>query len=71
MPSISKAVFLLLCVWKVQLKDLFLLKEGNVLFNNTINTFYLLLYCVRHVIKDHSDSEIEETCCHHYMGYTF
>ena len=22
-------------------------KEGNVLFNNALNTFYLLLYCVR------------------------
>ena len=29
-------------------------KEGNVLFNNT---FYLRLYGVRHMVKDHSDSE--------------
>ena len=28
-------------------------KEGNVLFN----TFYLRLYGVRHMVKDHSDSE--------------
>ena len=33
-------------------------KEGNVLFNDALNTFYLRLYGVRHMIKDHSDSEI-------------
>ena len=32
-------------------------KEGNVLFNDEINTFYLRLYGVRHMVKDHSDSE--------------
>ena len=32
-------------------------KEGRVLFNNTLNTFYLRLYGVRHMIKDDSDSE--------------
>ena len=32
-------------------------KEGNVLFNNALNTFYLQLYGVRHMVKDHSDSE--------------
>ena len=31
--------------------------EGNVLFNNAHNTFYLWLYGVRHMVKDHSDSE--------------
>ena len=31
--------------------------EGNVLFNNALNTFYLRLYGVRHMVKDHSDSE--------------
>ena len=34
-------------------------KEGNVLFNNALNTFYLRLYGVRHMVKDHSDSEKE------------
>ena len=29
-------------------------KEGNVLFNDTLNTFYLPLYGVRHMVKDHS-----------------
>ena len=32
-------------------------KEGNVLFSNTLNTFYLRLYVIRHMVKDHSDSE--------------
>ena len=32
-------------------------KEGNVLFNDALNTFYLPLYGVRHMVKDHSDSE--------------
>ena len=31
-------------------------KEGNVLFNDALNTFYLRLYGVRHMVKDHSDS---------------
>ena len=32
-------------------------KEGNVLFNDALNTFYLQLYGVRHMVKDHSNSE--------------
>ena len=33
-------------------------KEGrNVLFNNALNTFYLRLYGVRHMVKNHLDSE--------------
>ena len=31
--------------------------EGNALFNDTLNTFYLRLYGVRHMVKDHSDSQ--------------
>ena len=27
--------------------------EGNVLFNDALNTFYLRLYGVRHMVKDH------------------
>ena len=30
---------------------------GNVLFNDALNTFYLRLYGVRYMVKDHSDSE--------------
>ena len=32
-------------------------KEGNDLFNNALNTFYLRLYGIRHMVKDNSDSE--------------
>ena len=32
-------------------------KEGNVLFNDALNTFYSRLYGVRHIVKDHSDGE--------------
>ena len=32
-------------------------KEGNVLFNDALNTFYLQLYGVRHMVKNHTDSE--------------
>ena len=36
-------------------------KERNVLFNDTLNTFYLQFYGVRHMVKDHSDSERKPT----------
>ena len=29
----------------------------NVLFNDALNTFYLRLYGVRNMVKEHSDSE--------------
>ena len=32
-------------------------REKNVLFNDALNTFYLRLYGVIHMVKDHSDSE--------------
>ena len=32
-------------------------RELFFLFNDTLNTFYLRLYGVRHMVKDHSDSE--------------
>ena len=35
------------------------------LFNNALNTFYLRLYGVGYVVKNHSDSK------RHYMGYSF
>ena len=37
-------------------------KEGNVLFNDVLNTFYLRLYGIRHMVKYHSDS---------HMGFSF
>ena len=32
-------------------------RERNVLFNNALNTFYLRLHGVRHMVNGHSDSE--------------
>ena len=32
-------------------------RERNVLFNDALNTFYRRLYGIRHMVKDHSDSE--------------
>ena len=32
-------------------------RERNVLCNDALDTFYLRLYGVRHMVKDHSDSE--------------
>ena len=32
-------------------------RKGNALFNDALNTFYLQLYGVGHMVKDHSDSE--------------
>ena len=43
--------------------------EGNVLFNNALNSFYLQLCGVRHFVKDHSARD--KTHCHHFMGYSF
>ena len=31
--------------------------KGNVLFNDTLNTFYLLSHGIGHMVKDHSDNE--------------
>ena len=45
--------FLIYLEWKQYLGR----KEGNVLFNDALNTFYLRLYGDRHMVKDHSDSE--------------
>ena len=32
-------------------------KEANILFNIALNTFYFMLYGVRHMVKNHTDSE--------------
>ena len=45
-------------------------KEGNVLFNDALNTFYLRLYGVRHIVKDHSDSERENPLPPHRLLFT-
>ena len=41
------------CVACVRRKE----EEGNVLFNDALNTFYLRLYGVIHKVNDHSDCE--------------
>ena len=41
----------------VMLCSTILLKEGNVLFHDALNTLYLRLHGVRYMAKDHSDSE--------------
>ena len=35
------------------------MEEGNVLFNNSLNTFYLQLYGVGYMVQSHSDSEMK------------
>ena len=47
----------------------YLMNEGNVLFNDTLNTFYLRLFGIGHMVKDHSDSERETHCWH--IDYSF
>ena len=47
---------------------MYICKEANVLFNDAINTFYLRLYGVRHMVKNYSARE--ETRCRH-IGYSF
>ena len=44
-------------------------KEGNILFNDALNTFYLRLYGIRHTVKDHSNSERGNPLLPH--GYSF
>ena len=41
-------------------------KEGNVLFNDALNIFYLQLYGVRYMVKDQPIAR-EETC---HIGYS-
>ena len=44
-------------------------RKGTALFNDALNTFYLWLYGIGHMVKDHSDSERGTSCRH--MGYYF
>ena len=46
-------------------------KERNVLFNDALNTFYLRLYGVRHMVKDHSDSEKGNPLPPHRQGFFY
>ena len=45
-------------------------KEGNVLFNDALNTFYLRLYAVRHMVKDDSDSERRNPLPPHWLLFS-
>ena len=49
--------FVLLKYWVLLVYYTVCERERNVLFNDALNTFYLRLYGVRHMVKDHSDSE--------------
>ena len=33
----------------------YITREGSVLFNDALNAFYLRLYGVEHMVKDHSE----------------
>ena len=46
-------------------------KEGNVLFNNALNTLYFMdIWSLRHMVTDDTDSKRLETHCHH-ICYSF
>ena len=46
-------------------------KEGRTfLFNDALNTFYLRLHGVGHMVKEHSDN-LRGNPMRHYMGHTF
>ena len=42
-------------------------EEGTVLFNDALNTFYLQLYDVTHMVKNHSDRERENPLSPHRL----
>ena len=41
------------CVHEIPWQNSYVERKGSVLFNDTLNTFYLRLYGVRHMVKDH------------------
>ena len=45
-------------------------KKGGGNGGGGMGEFYIKLCFVGHKVKDHSDNEIEETCCCQYMGYS-
>ena len=44
-------------------------KEGSVLFNNTLATFYFT--AIWHQPYSNIQAVREKTCCHHLLGYSF
>ena len=49
----------------IEFPDCFSERKGNYLFNDALNTFYLRLYGVIHVVQDHSDGERENPLLPH------
>ena len=45
-------------------------KEGNALFNDAVSILDLKLCGFRHMVT-HTQIMREETCCHHFMSYSF
>ena len=64
-------------LWLYERKEMFYLMTHSIHFiyhymegfNNSLNTFYLRLYGIGHMVKDHSDSEKGNLC--HHIGYFF
>ena len=54
--NIVKILNVNVITYKYSTKQFSLVKWDRI-FNDTLNTFYLWLYGVKHVVKDHSDSE--------------
>ena len=46
-------------------------KEGNVLFNEALTTFYLRLYGVRHMVEDHSYSKKGNPLAPYRQGFFY
>ena len=79
MKSVSGVYNILVLVmhdWIISIKWLYWqfildqqMKEGNVLFNDALNTFYLWLYGIRHMVKHDSESERGNPLLPH--GYSF
>ena len=44
-------------------------KEGNVLFKDALNTFYVWLYDITHMVKNHSDSERRNSLPPHGLSF--
>ena len=58
------------CLWRGMLCMIMNVSEGMEMIYLTTHSTHLRLYDVRHMVKDHSDSERGKTCCRH-MCYSF
>ena len=50
------------------LHDCYHLKERRF-FNDALNTFYLWLYSIGHMVKDHGDSEKAKPALHRFLFF--